>query len=429
MYEKITILHHYFLILTHYSDYTCGRFRRSICVIGETTPPEGLAVTLTLLEMSIEKGEHIGALVLKHINGTIGESERAELDAWRRESPENEDIFVRMTSREAVNDAVNRVTRDDDAGWEALKGRIARGKRRRRAAVLKYAAVAAVLITAGIAGNRYFAGSADDSSVFAYTADVVVITPDGNSIHLPGQDVVDASEYLLAADGSTPTAKETPADTATRYTTVRVNHGSNKVISFPDGTRVHLNAGTELVFPENLAERERRVELRYGEAYFDVARDEQRPFLVTTGPVTVRVLGTTFGVRAYEDESSIEAILESGSVEMLTDTGTAVIVPNQKASFEKRTGAIHVVQADVENLLAWTRDRLAFDNTTLGEIFRQLKRQYTFEMIFEDGMENKRMSFDIDKKETLNEILDLMESTGKVGFRIRGDTITVTSRE
>ena len=141
-----------------------------------------------------------------------------------------------------------------------------------------------------------------------------------------------------------------------------------------DGTVVWLNSGSELEICAQ-AEGERRVKL-CGEAYLDVARDIDRPFIVETSHMEVRVLGTRFNVNAYDEKQSV--VLVSGSVDVtaLEQGESSRIRPEEMFTYDARTGERQIRLVDTNNFVSWTEGFLQFKSAPLEQVFMQLQHFY-----------------------------------------------------
>jgi transmembrane sensor len=236
------------------------------------------------------------------------------------------------------------------------------------------------------------------------------------------------------------------------FNTVSTRPGSRSKIQLPDGTLVWLNADSRLAYRIGGTEPNREVQLT-GEAYFDVARDKDHPFLIHTPSIDVRVLGTTFDVRSYGNEKKTEASLFKGSVEIVlhNDPDKKIILqPNEKlivhndeisvsgikaapAKADKAdqplitVGKVHFHQKDssyVETL--WMKNQLAFDNATLEEVAPQLERWYGVKVTLTDpGMKTLRFSA-IFEDESLAQVMEALRLTGNFKYTIRKKEVIIT---
>lgn len=155
--------------------------------------------------------------------------------------------------------------------------------------------------------------------------------------------------------------------------------GQKLIFQLPDGSKVKLNAEGQLRFPQNFDENERTVHLR-GEAYFDVVRDEERPFRVITENLEVRVLGTSFMVNAYPEELQELVVVESGKVEVLGETaGSVVLYPDQMTRYDKASPSLSKAPADPK-FMGWKNEILYFEKASADELIKSLERWYDVEI-------------------------------------------------
>lgn len=162
----------------------------------------------------------------------------------------------------------------------------------------------------------------------------------------------------------------------------KVSNGRMLTISLADGSTVKLNAGSEILYPKVFDHNQRELRL-YGEAWFEVAPDAVRPFIITTGNLRTRVLGTSFNIRAYPDERSIEVALAEGSVELeYSVEGLREILtlqPAERAVYHPAEHSISKDQFDPEAVLGWKDGIIHFRDAGLDEIVEKLSRWYGVE--------------------------------------------------
>lgn len=242
-----------------------------------------------------------------------------------------------------------------------------------------------------------------------------ITTPEGNLIQ---QDSI-GHLHIHA------TCNDQPKQPTLPDNMIWVPQGGEYHLTLSDGTEVWLNAETELKFPTRFAEARRIIELS-GEAYFKVAGDTARPFIIRTDDISVKVLGTSFGVRSYREESTISTTLVSGCVEVQGIHGKVHLDPSHQAVYDKNTCDLAVRAVNTELYTGWKDGKMLYDNCPLEEILRDLKRWYSFE-VFYTNSEIKRIPFtlNIQKHDKINGILELMQKTGRVQFDIKENTVIV----
>ena len=205
---------------------------------------------------------------------------------------------------------------------------------------------------------------------------------------------------------------------------IRVARGQKSDLTLPDGTRVHLNACSELICGRNFNGRQREVEL-IGEAYFEVAKDTTRPFIVNTEGMKVKVLGTKFNVNSYQDDGRIYAMLEAGSVEVSNGQDTQILHPRQIAYTNTwgNTSKLTVASCDPALFTGWKEGELRFRNTSLTQILKQISRCYDVTVILDHNYQEEYFSGDISYHTPLANLLQAIEASTSVRFKIEGHTV------
>jgi ferric-dicitrate binding protein FerR (iron transport regulator) len=195
---------------------------------------------------------------------------------------------------------------------------------------------------------------------------------------------------------------------ALSFNTLTVPRGGYYTLRLPDGTKVWLNNASQLKYPVAFTGTDRTVELT-GEAYFEVAKDPGRPFMVKAGDVLVEVLGTNFNIMAYADEKIVQTTLLSGKVQLHERNNKTMLHPGQQAVVENQSGAIRVVAVDAFDAIAWKDGYFHFKRTDLGSVMRQLGRWYDMEVVMQRPAEGHLYDGKIKKNLSLLEILSYLQ--------------------
>lgn len=256
----------------------------------------------------------------------------------------------------------------------------------------------------------------------------MLVLADGSTILLD-----DSENGLLAMQGKTNIIKQQDgqitykagAANATEmvYNTLSTPRGGQFKISLPDGTKVWLNASSTLKYPVEFLGKERKVEIS-GEAYFEVAKDPSKPFLVETNQEMIEVLGTHFNVNNYGDEDLVKTTLLEGSINLKVDGGNSLLRPGQQAQLSK-TGNLKVTNyVDLEEIIAWKEGNFQFEDETIKSIMRQIARWYDVDVEFR-GQVNKRFGGVISRNVELSKVLNMLQMTGEVKLTIQGKKVIV----
>lgn len=205
------------------------------------------------------------------------------------------------------------------------------------------------------------------------------------------------------------------SSTAVAYNTLTTPKGRQFQLELPDGSKVWLNAASSITYPARFTGKERHVTIN-GEAYFEVAKNAALPFKVTTGKVTVEVLGTHFNINAYDDEASINTTLLEGSVKINTQEIIQLLQPGQQA--QVRQNAIQLVKnADVDQAVAWKNGVFSFAHAGLPAVMRQLSRWYNVEVVYAGAVPVREFTGDIGRTLTWEQVLRIL-AKNKINFRM-----------
>lgn len=217
---------------------------------------------------------------------------------------------------------------------------------------------------------------------------------------------------------------------------VIIPFGMRSDICLSDGTKVWLNAGSTLSFPQKFTGKNRKVFLK-GEAFFDVTRNEKCPFIVCSDNLNVTVLGTEFNMRDDDlDNESAEVVLVEGSVSLKRNglfnlPGNEIqLKPNQKATYKKSDKKV-TVQSDIETVYytSWKEGFLEFDKEGILTVFNRLSRFYNVEFISEKKVAlNKKFSGKLDLERPLDEVLRIISDAAPVSCHIKGNKVFVNSK-
>ncbi|MBO9592790.1 MAG: FecR domain-containing protein [Niabella sp.] len=206
------------------------------------------------------------------------------------------------------------------------------------------------------------------------------------------------------------------------YNTLITARAQQYGITLPDGSKVWLNAATSLKFPVNFSGlKERRVELE-GEAYFEVAKDAHKPFIVHSGRQDIKVLGTHFNVSSYTDEPEARTTLLEGSVKI---NGRQTLKPGEQAKVDRR-GVVAISKVNADASVAWKNGYFEFNDENVYEIMTKVARWYDVQVIYEGDMPLDKMKGAMSRFQNVSGVLGIMEATGLFSFRIDGKKIYVT---
>ena len=250
----------------------------------------------------------------------------------------------------------------------------------------------------------------------------------GEQILLDKQDTLlqsDITRIRVASDkGVTYESIEGDSSIQLAYNTMEIPPRAEFQLVLSDGTKVWLNAGSKLRYPERFVGDERQVELS-GEAYFDVVHDEKAPFIVKTSRSTITVLGTEFGVRDYEGKANLTTLVQGRVAVCDSMNKSYVIYPGQQVIIDERGTTVEDVETAY--FTSWKDGYFTFNQATLGDIMDELSQWYDFDCFFTNAtVTNLRLTARLKKYDDINVLLDILSDTGDVCFSRKGRAITVT---
>lgn len=208
------------------------------------------------------------------------------------------------------------------------------------------------------------------------------------------------------------------------YNTLRTPRGGKYQITLPDGTKVWLNATSSLRFPTAFPGDKRIVEMT-GEAYFEVAENAEKPFIVSVHGMQVKVLGTHFNIMAYDDAPVVKTTLLEGAVKVKNGNQSLQLHPGQQAQMNKMGELSLLKKADLNSVLAWKKGLFWFNDNTIEEVMRQVSRWYNADVEI-NGKIPQHFTGSISKNVNILRVFRVLKETGNIQFEIKDRKIIVT---
>lgn len=250
-------------------------------------------------------------------------------------------------------------------------------------------------------------------------------TVNGALLKEAGITVTKTTSGAITYDASETIPTEVNGSSANQINKLETDKGETYLLTLPDKSKVWLNAKSSIYFPSKFSEKYRKVKL-LGEAYFEITKDPQHPFLVESGSQTVEVLGTSFNINAYGDDGAIKTTLLEGKVKInIALENSTVLLPNQQAVYKGTS--IEVSPADTEAAIDWKNGYFIFKNESFKSAMRKIERWYDVEMIYASDI-----SIDLEpggwisRTSDIKTILDRIEATSGIHFKMEGRRIRVS---
>ncbi|MDR1883556.1 MAG: FecR domain-containing protein [Prevotella sp.] len=282
------------------------------------------------------------------------------------------------------------------------------------------ASVAAVVALALVAVflNR---GNAVEQDIYAFagqfqaagmnSGDVQLVLSEDRLVTIRDRE----SEITYGTTGVQVKGEAVSAERVTGYNQLTVPNGKRSVLTFSEGTRVWVNAGSRVVYPVEFSEREREIYVD-GEIYLEVSPDSNRPFSVKTKDIGVRVLGTAFNVTARESDSVRRVVLVSGSVKISVHGEKGEISLSPDRMYEHNKGENRITDVDVYKYISWKDGMYLFKNERLGDILERLSAYYGINIEYDGMSGDLRCSGKLDLKSELKDVLTGLTYTAPVLF-------------
>ena len=199
--------------------------------------------------------------------------------------------------------------------------------------------------------------------------------------------------------------------------------GQKSKASLPDGTVVWLNSASRISYTSAYNDKDRHVELE-GEAYFDVGKNKELPFVVMAGGAEVKAIGTRFNVRAYSDDEEVVVTLVQGKVRTSASGNEEYLVPGEQAVYDKEVGSLTRSEAPyADHLVPWIDNEINFEGQTLEQVADILERMYDIDVIFEEESVKGYSYTGLVRNGSLSNILELISSTSPVNYQLSGNTV------
>ena len=392
----------------------------------------------------------IAEIILKIRFGTATEDEKQQVENWVAEKEEHRLLYEKIVSGKSIAEYLKKegdvkAVTDIKAVSARVRERIQEKEMGKRRVLRKWYAVTGAACLIGIILGGVFLNHEDRESVAlvennpeqVVNEKVMLVLSDGQTIGLAHQGT--DSIYIGQA---TIIKKENQLAYQRRQDTLgtRVEEERNRIITtvggdycfiLSDGTKVWLNAESELDFPVDFVGKERVVRLK-GEAYFEVKPDAAHPFIVETRGVRTRVLGTSFNIKAYDNEESIFTTLLTGKVKVSAigeENESVVLTPGMQSEWQENGQKMSVKKVNAENFTAWRQGAFMFDNENIMVVTRVLERWYGLKFIYNENVHEHTFSGRLSKDEPLESILETLTFTGGPQFKIEKDVVYIIEKK
>lgn len=370
-------------------------------------------------------------ILFRWLLGRENEREREQLNNWLSESEANKKLLDRLKSKSFLQQVVgdqNKGLRQQE--WKKLQT-LTIGHRKTIGWVL-FKRIAVFVLPLVVGSVIWISLNKEEASSFvlseAEVGKVVLFLQDGRKVALDDNGSSVVMEKLgegIVFEEKGLNYTRSKSTNELEYHLIKIPRGGGYSLVLADGSRVFLNAASQLKFPVVFAENERRVYLE-GEAYFDVVQDKGKSFIVEAGGVEIQVLGTEFDVRAYSEEEEVLTTLVEGKVRIAVDETNVALLPSEQAVWIPSKEKMEVKQVDVERFIGWKNGRWVFNKTPIWQIMNELCRWYDLKVEYSnEESKYENFSLNIERYDDFKQILGLLEETGNVRFALSENTVIV----
>lgn len=382
--------------------------------------------------MDANRLNEVAFWVVKYLHNELTPEESRSLEEWRKASERHEEEFKRLCSEEFLNEQrqyelLFSVTSAKERFHAKMK------KSASKHFIFRFIQIAAACVLLIGSSWLYFNGKQDSSEE---TGQITCGGPmarltlgNGQVIDLEGksQQLIGKTGVVLDI-GKEQLRYTTQGESGTEeYNTLEIPRRGEYRVVLADGTRVWLNSETVLRYPQIFPGKSRNVYLS-GEAYFEVSPDAEKPFIVhLDNQKTIKVLGTSFNVHAYKDETEVAATLVEGKVSLQSGAHRIELSRGEQAVWNSAENSLTKQKVDVRPYTAWKEGRFVFRKERLENIMKTVSRWYDVNVVYVDEkVKNLSFSGNVERYDDFDKIVAMLEMTRMVNFKVEKNSIFIS---
>ncbi len=371
--------------------------------------------------------EEIKERLLLYLQGELEEEERQEVIRWINENADHWKMYLEIRRQYYFT---RWCFQESELDVDAVRDKLRKKWRKPRSLWKRYvAAAASVAVIVGSVFMLERENVKEPEKVVSGKPQAVLVLSSGERIGLTKESacIVEQDSSVVKVDtaGRIEYVRNT-TDTSEIFNKILVPRGGEYVVTLSDGTKVWLDAESELEYPVKFVSNGREVKLK-GRAYFEVKKDIDRPFSVSAGEFRLRVYGTEFNMDVYQGDS-VRVVLVNGMVGFKANAATPEyhLKPGQLGNANMLTGKVEICDVDSYPYVAWKNREIVFADERLETILDELSRWYDVSCFYsQERLKNIRFSLDVERYDDVSGVLNKLEKTGLVRFHVVGKSITV----
>lgn len=369
-------------------------------------------------------------IILAKLNGKdLSEEEEKIFKAWYAEAANRKKFYELQRIQSAIY-ANSLKELNVQAAWEKLSRKI--HPQRTARAILRYAAAAIMLLGFGTAiyllrfqentipqpanlTENIMPGK-KQATLTLSTGEQIILSDTNTLIHTQEQGVtINNNRHMLEYNQSATTSPLI-------YNTVDIPRGGEYILVLADGSKIWLNSESRITYPVTFSGATREINLE-GEAFFEIAKDTTKPFIVHTREFSIRVTGTQFNVRTYP-QGLISTTLAKGGIQLERGEHINRLKPGQQATFVNEK--IEIKEINIEEAIAWRYGAFCFKQRTLESILNELARWYDINIFYQHpNTRNYHFTAWFKRSSSIEEVVQILEKTKKIKIQLTGRTLTV----
>ncbi len=369
-------------------------------------------------------------IILAKLNGkSLSDEEEKIFESWYAEAENRKKFYELQRIQSAIHANYPRGL-NIQVAWEKLSREI--HPRRKVRILFRYAAAAIMLL--GFSTAIYllrFQGNAipqetnlienvipgkKQATLTLSNGEQIILSDTNSLIHTQEQGVtINNNQHILEYNQSEATSHLI-------YNTVNIPRGGEYILALADGTKIWLNSESRITYPVTFSGASREINLE-GEAFFEIAKDTTKPFIVHTREFDIRVTGTQFNVRTYPQEPSSTTLAE-GRVQLERGGYISQLVPGQQATLVNER--IEIKETNPEEAIAWRYGAFCFKQRTLESILNELARWYDIDIFYQNpNTQNYHFTAWFKRSSSIEEVIRILEKTKKIKIQLTGRTLTI----
>ncbi|WP_294140928.1 FecR family protein [uncultured Sanguibacteroides sp.] len=381
----------------------------------------------------------MAAIIVSYLRNEISEADQRKLDVWLASSEGHKDLFSRICNETMQLEEIRKIlSRDANSAWVVLKMKAERRRKQRLFRIYKVAASVVVLFGVSMVLWLKSSNKPVEGERVAVREEIVPGRPMAKLTVASGitYQLDTLGDLMLSSSAAENNGREVifkdlheVQDSLPKYGKIEIPRGGEYTMVLSDGTRVYLNSATELRFPESFAGCKERVVYLSGEAFFEVAKDADRPFIVICSTYDVRVLGTSFNISDYADDEDSRTTLASGKVEIdMHNNKQIVLKPGEQAIVTGK--GVNVKEVDVELYTTWMYENFRFKGGNIEDIMKKLARWYVVDVFYANqSVKDFHFTGFLPRYAKIEDVLELLSLTTKnIAFEVKGKSVWVREK-